>query len=77
MSHELKEGLELRRVSWPASPVDRNEYVLGENCSKITVSLQPGEMAMVPWVLVIGLDGEKLAIGNLSTCEVIEYRNGQ
>ena len=78
MSHELKEGLELSHVAWPASPQDRKRFTIGDgDVARLTVVMQAGAASMVPWVKVTGMNGETLAMGNLLNCEILELRNGE
>lgn len=74
MSHELKEGVELKSVGWPGE----NSYSIGiaSGVSSITVVEQMGQMGMVPWAKVIGHDRHTIALVNLALCELVELRSG-
>ncbi len=54
--NELKEGLELKAATLP----DTSYYVVGSNAVSITVRMQTGQMAMIPWLEIELADGRKL-----------------
>lgn len=58
MSHELKEGKELKSVYWTSGDyVVGKEYVARGKCLSLTVREQMGQMSMVPWVEAVFEEG--------------------
>ncbi len=48
MEHEFYEEQEVQSIFWP----DGGDVSVGKNCEKITVILECGQMARVPWFAV-------------------------
>jgi len=48
MKSSLKEGAKLKAIWFP----DDSEYTVGKNVEDITVVMEKGQMAEVPWLLV-------------------------
>jgi hypothetical protein len=76
MSHELKEGTKLRRVTGQPDPDEGTMFwvVNGEGpagVKDITVTEQPGQMAMVPWARIECHDGDVFLV-NLANVEIVE-----
>lgn len=69
----LKEGTGLKQVYWP----EENKYFqVGGIVKSITVSMEVGQMAMVPWALIEFTD-RKSHLVNLALCEgvILEKEN--
>jgi hypothetical protein len=77
VSHELSEGLELDYVEWDDERGKEDNFyrITGTVVGKITVSMQAGQMGMVPWALVTDKDGKKLALVNLAKCRIVEIKD--
>lgn len=63
----LKDGLELTAIHFvdPAKP----SWVVGTNCTRVTVSMELGQMAMVPWAVV-----DTNCMVNLALVEQVEIK---
>ena len=83
--NELREGGELLSVALPTDEdggsvfykVSNNENeTLFYSAKSITVTMESGQMGMVPWAKVIKHDGE-VALVNLAQCEEVIFINAQ
>lgn len=80
MSDELREGVPLKAVYGPAFP--DGSFILystghaGRRCQSITVRMQTGQMAAVPWAECVTLEGERIMV-NLAMIESVELERLQ
>ena len=69
---KLKQGLELSAINF----VDVQEkfgWFVGKNCHSITVFMENGQLAGVPWALVEPNKGDDVLV-NLATVESVEIK---
>lgn len=66
---KLNEGVKLHRIYWAAPLV--YFFEVGKNAVSITVSMEQGQMASVPWALVERTDKNPRLV-NLALCEGVE-----
>lgn len=64
----LKEGLELTEIHF-FDVQEKAPYIVGDNCKRITVSMESGQMARVPWAVI---DTETMV--NLAHVEMITIK---
>ena len=64
----LKEGLELTAIHFD-DPVEKCSWVVGTNCKRITVSMELGQIGVVPWAVI-----DTYCMVNLSKVEQIEIK---
>lgn len=60
---KLNEGVKLKEVYWA-----EGRFTVGDCVESITVSMEVGQMAMIPWALVRFTSG-KVQLVNLAHCE--------
>ena len=66
MSHELREGAQVQGITYPG---DSYFSVDPKVIKSMTISEQPGQMGMVPWVRIERHDG---SVG-LANCALLEF----
>lgn len=78
MSHELNEGTKLKFVMGPMSQDgEQVNFSIGDkpyHCKEIVVSMQCGQMGMVPWAKATLNNGDVL-LANLAQMEMVELEN--
>lgn len=74
MSHELREGTQLRTIRWPHGAELRTGT--DSDCFRIVVSEQPGQMGMVPWAKADYRDGTTM-LWNLDQVSGVELEPAQ
>ena len=65
----LKEGLELTAIHFD-DPVNKCSWIVGNNCKRITVSMETGQMARTPWAVV-----DTNTMVNLSMVEQVDIKS--
>jgi hypothetical protein len=64
----LKEGLELTAISFD-DPEQKCSWIVGLNCKRITVSMEAGQMGLVPWAVI-----DTGTMVNLALVEQVEIK---
>lgn len=68
--NRLKEGTKLQKIVWP----DDAYYKVGEGIKSIAVNMEAGQMAEVPWAVVLLDEGaeELINLAHVATVRLVK-----
>jgi hypothetical protein len=70
----FKEGTKLKYICKFYNNGEEIFYEVGRNCSEITVQMENGQMALVPWAKIIDYD-KKIIMVNLALIDSVEIES--